>query len=247
LEYGRPIDATELNIYIVDNPAQLVKVEVADLAGTYTDVWSGPLDETGDCPQVLAIPLANAGQVATVRLTVDQSIEGSGFEFAVDAVELVGLLPALEPLPDGMIEQWPTSATASSSYFLDGTEALLGPRDVLRCGYNGTTWFSEGDDTVEWLEVAFETPVVPSQVQVFEAANYSAGQIVKVELLDTNGSYHEIYSGAPEQVTDCPNAFTVNIGEEFTEKVSAVRVTVDQSVLGLGNAYIDSVSLVGTP
>ncbi len=247
LEYGRPIEATELNVYILDNPAQLVKVEVAGLDGVFTEVWAGPLEETADCPQVLNIPLTNVGQVATVSLTVDESIEGSGFEVAIDAVELVGQLPVQEPLPDGTIEQWPSSATASSTYFQDGTDALLGPRDVIRCGYNGDTWFSEGDDTVEWFEVTYDTPVVPSQVQVYEGSSSGSGQIVKVELLDTNGAYHEIYTGNPQTTFDCPNVVTVYIGEAFTEKVTAVKVTVDQSVLGTGNAYIDGVSLVGTP
>jgi hypothetical protein len=248
LEYVRPVSATELNIYLIDNPAQLVKVEVADLNGNYTEVWGESLTETGECPQVLNIPLANISNVATVIMTVDTSIEGSGFEIGIDAVELVGELPVPDPLPAGLIEQWATGATFSSSYYSDGDQALLGPQDVFRCGgYSGRTWASEGDNTVEWFEVTFDTPVVPSQIEIYEAAYYSSGQIVKVELLDVNGTYHEIYTDTPEALNECPSKVTIYFGEEFTEKVNAVKVTVDQSVLGVGNAYIDAVSLVGTP
>jgi hypothetical protein len=142
-------------------------------------------------------------------------------------------------------EQWASSATASSQYGDSGwaASAATGAPDTTDCGDHMTAWASLEYTTQEWLEVGFSTAVVPSKIVIHETYNPSA--IVEVEVKDTSGNYHTVWTGNAGAVSECPREFTVTVSG-VSQKVNAVRISLDQSVTGNWNE-IDAVQLVGTP
>ncbi|NJN66632.1 MAG: PQQ-binding-like beta-propeller repeat protein [Chloroflexaceae bacterium] len=151
-------------------------------------------------------------------------------------------------LPGGEeVRQWALSATASSEYGTDSWTAAqaTGEPDTTTCGDYGTAWASSDSTTVEWLEVQFATPVTPTQVNIIQT--YNPSQVSKVELRDTDGLYHEVYSAVPETVeAPCPYTLSIPVeAADATYLADGVKITVDQSVVGTSWNEIDAVELVG--
>jgi hypothetical protein len=140
-------------------------------------------------------------------------------------------------------KQWAVYALASSEYGSEGYSALqaTGPPNTPDCGDQDTAWASYEKDTVEWLEVYYTAAVYPTEIHIHQT--HTPNQIVKVEVLDEDASYHTVYEGTPE-LTDCPHILTVTI-EDADYMVQSVKITVDQSLLPWDE--IDAVELVGTP
>lgn len=141
------------------------------------------------------------------------------------------------------VRQWASSATASSEYgSSDWTaEQATGEPDTPECGDYETAWASASSDEVEWIELRYATPVVPTEVRIIQT--YNPSQVSLVELVDTDGFYHEIYTADPAEMDTCP--YTLEIPVEADYWVSGVRITIDQSVLGLSWNEIDAVELIG--
>jgi hypothetical protein len=116
-----------------------------------------------------------------------------------------------------------------------------GEPDTLECGDFTTAWASAARDTEDWLELYYDTPVLPQEVVIF--MTYSPNQVVLVELWDIGGEYHTIYTGEPIQ-TDCPYTLIIPV-DPMDVPVNAVRITIDQTVLGLSWNEIDAVQLTG--
>jgi hypothetical protein len=153
--------------------------------------------------------------------------------------------PTTPPRPlGGSTRQWAVSATASSQYGDEGWAAkqATGAPDTPECGDSTTAWATENNDSVDWIELDYDTPVLPIEVNIVQT--YSPNQVVKVELRDLQGEYHTVYTGAPQdESADCP--FVLHIPVEGADKqVDGVRITVDQSVLQ-DWCEIDAVELVG--
>ncbi|MBC8496247.1 MAG: hypothetical protein H8D37_01170 [Chloroflexi bacterium] len=145
----------------------------------------------------------------------------------------------------GEVRQWAISAEASTSYADPewAAEQATGEPDTDRCGDYQSAWASSGSDSVDWLELQFETPVYVSAVNIVQTFN--ANQVAKVELLGTFGRSLTIYEQTPVQVDQpCPYMLSIMV-EKTPALYNAVRITVDQSVLGLGWNEIDAVQLVG--
>lgn len=88
--YDTPVYATQINIYESYNPDQVVSVEVFDLNGGVTEVYTQAPESFSVCPMVLSIDLEQTDfLVYGVRITVDQSVLSLGWN-EIDAVELVG-------------------------------------------------------------------------------------------------------------------------------------------------------------
>lgn len=88
--YDTPVYATQINIYESYNPDQVISVEVFDLNGGVTEVYTQAPESFGVCPMVLSIDLEQTDfLVYGVRITVDQSVLSLGWN-EIDAVELVG-------------------------------------------------------------------------------------------------------------------------------------------------------------
>ena len=143
-----------------------------------------------------------------------------------------------------LIRQWASSAYASSEYGnLDwGAGQATGAPDTLECGDQPTAWASYDDFTVEWLEVRYETPVIPTEINIFES--HTPTQVSRVEVVDMQGIYHEVYSAEPEMAPDCPYVLSVLV-DDANYQVVGVKITIDQSVIGLPWDEIDAVELVG--
>lgn len=143
-----------------------------------------------------------------------------------------------------LIRQWASSATAGSEYGNPDWAAhqATGAPDTLGCGDLVTAWASADQFSVEWLEVRYDIPVLPFEVNIYET--HTPSQVVRVELLDTGGEYHQVYSAEPKIKAECPYVLTVRV-EEAGYQVDGVRVTVDQSQLGLPWDEIDAIELVG--
>jgi sugar lactone lactonase YvrE len=153
--------------------------------------------------------------------------------------------PTDTPLP--VIRQWASDATASSEYSDPSWAAVqaVGEPDTPECGDYGTAWASSGSDTVDWLEVTFDVPVYVTEINIVQTFN--PDQVVQVDAIDADGELESIYTQEPVAVEDgCP--YTLSLEGEATDyAVYGLRITVDQSVLGLGWNEIDAVEIVGVP
>jgi hypothetical protein len=143
------------------------------------------------------------------------------------------------------VQQWATSATASSEYGDPDWAAIqaTGAPDTPECGDIATAWASSDSSSVEWLELGYDIPVRPTEVNVIQS--HSPDQVVKVELIDTVGTVHEVYTGEPEDKSDeCPYTLSIQVKKARYLAVS-IRITVDQSVIPATWNEIDAVELIG--
>lgn len=142
------------------------------------------------------------------------------------------------------IRQWGASALASSEYGSDDWSArqATGAPNTPECGDFVTAWASSNSNTVETLTVYYDTAVYANQITVYES--YSPDQVVKIEVIDLNGTPHQVFSQLPRVETNiCPYLLKVDFAvTDFL--VNAVRLTMDQSVTESWNE-IDAVELVG--
>jgi len=143
------------------------------------------------------------------------------------------------------IQQWASGAEASTEYANPewGSEQVLGAPDTFNCGDYQTSWATAGSDTVDTLVLTYVVPVHVTAVNITQSFN--PNQVVKVELLDSFGRPTVVYDLPPVQI-DQPCPYTLSVGVDKTEKrFNHIRITIDQSVLGLGWNQIDAVQLVG--
>ncbi|MCA9921002.1 MAG: FxLYD domain-containing protein, partial [Anaerolineales bacterium] len=144
------------------------------------------------------------------------------------------------------IRQWASFAFASSEYSNPDWAAsqATGEPDTLikECADLPTAWASYDSDTAEWIELTYDTPVVPTEINIIQT--HSPDQVVLVELIDTNGTYHEIYTGEPENLWDeCPYTLTIPVNVKY--EVAGLKISIDQSVIPTTWNEIDAVELVG--
>ena len=149
------------------------------------------------------------------------------------------------PVDNGQIRQWAAGATASSE-FSDpewAASQASGAPDTQRCGDYQTAWATAGSDTIETLVLTYTVSVHVTGINIVQTFN--PNQVVQVELLGVFDRGIAVYESQPLQVDQpCPYLLSIPI-EKTEEQFSKVRVTVDQSVLGLGWNQIDAVELVG--
>jgi len=146
--------------------------------------------------------------------------------------------------PGGEIRQWASSATASSQYGDPKWSAsqATGAPDTLDCGDSIMAWTAASKDTVEWLELRYDVPVHPTQVNILQSN--TPDQVAFVDLLDTEGGYHDIYVGQPEGKRECPYTLSIPV-EDADYMAVGIKVTIDQSVIRAPWNEIDAVELVG--
>lgn len=149
--------------------------------------------------------------------------------------------PVSEPQ---LIRQWAVAAEASSEYGSQKWAAAqaVGEPDVDECGDNGNAWASESADTLEWLLLAYDTPVVPTEIVLYQS--YNPSQTVEVFGIDVDGYEYTIWEGEPVWIDHCPDVLTITIDLEEPIVIDQVGVVVDQRG-GWGWAEIDAVELVG--
>lgn len=156
-----------------------------------------------------------------------------------------GPLPTARPTQSGMTEarQWATGAAASSEYDFPNWSAAqaTGAPNVTACGDDARAWAASGSDTREWLELTYDYPMHVTQINIYQT--YNPNQVIKVELVDLTANYYEVYTGRVK-TESCPYVLTIDV-PQTDYLVGGVRITIDQSVLGLGWNEIDAVELVG--
>ena len=144
------------------------------------------------------------------------------------------------------IRQWASTASASSEYGSESWSAkqATGAPNTTECADSVDAWASlTYADGIEWLEVGYDTPVAPTQINIYET--YYPGQVVTVEVRDESGNLQTVWQGEAHVESQCPRVFTVDVaGIDY--KVTAVRVSLDQSAANYWGE-VDAIELVGTP
>jgi hypothetical protein len=164
----------------------------------------------------------------------------------VVTIVLSACAPVMTPAPiQSLIRQWAGSATASSEFGSSSWAAYqaTGKPDVDICSDNGLAWASSSSNTLEWVELSYDIPVAPTEVNIYQSLNPS--QVIKVQMTDTNGIQYSVWSGNVEIVKNCPYLMTIPIELGVSVKINKVMIVIDQSVLGVGWDEIDAVELVG--
>jgi hypothetical protein len=168
------------------------------------------------------------------------------FTPVVSLAEVTPAAPTQTPVTSvsGEIRQWAVSAIAGSWY--GGGEnwspsQATGEPNVTDCFDDARAWASAESGTVEWLELTYATPVNPTQVNIVQT--YNPSYVVKVELIDAQGNYHEIYSSNGAAAGSCPFTLSIPV-ENAGYQAVGVKIAIDQTALEDWNE-IDAVELVG--
>lgn len=145
-----------------------------------------------------------------------------------------------------VVYQWGVEAEASSEFSTTewNAEQAVGEPDSPGCGDYQFSWASAASDSIDTLIVRYPESVFPMEIIIHESFN--PDQIVKVEVLDADrGTYYTVLQKNPLQVDrPCPFELSVPVsGINF--RTNTVRITVDQSQLGLGWNEIDAIQLIG--
>lgn len=143
----------------------------------------------------------------------------------------------------GLIRQWASSAEASSEY--PGWEAVnaIGEPTITECGDFEGAWASETwDDGNVWLLTYFDTPVIPTEINIHQ--NFNPGTITTVVVFP-EGSDEPIIlpDSADDNARGCPHVFTYSVSD-VDVPVNAVGMFLDQSAVRSWTE-IDAVELVG--
>lgn len=150
-----------------------------------------------------------------------------------------------EPTPVPALRQWASGARASSEYSNPDWSAIqaTGAPDTAGCADLYTAWASQTSYGVDWIELTYPTPVIPTEINIYES--YTPDYVTLVEVLDIQGNYWPVYNATGAALTDCPYVLTIPVANISTY-VYGVRVTVDQTNASYWNE-IDAVELVGIP
>ena len=114
--------------------------------------------------------------------------------------------------------------------------------DTASCGDNATAWATSSSDGVDNITLTYATPVVPSQINIYET--YNPGAIVKVDVVDGSGIAATVYTAQEQVVDQCPRTLTIPVSG-ITSPVNQVVIYLDQTHYN-GWDEIDAVELVGT-
>ena len=149
------------------------------------------------------------------------------------------------PLQSDEFRQWAIEAEASSEFANPewAAEQAVGEPNTSRCGDYQTAWATAGSDSLETISLSYAEPVYVRSINIIQSFN--PNQVVRVELLGAFDRAITVFESQPIQV-DQPCPYTLSIPIQETEgRYSKVRITIDQSILGLGWNQIDAVELVG--
>ncbi len=156
-------------------------------------------------------------------------------------------VPTVAPsVSSEQIRQWAGEAVASSEYGSTDWSAskAVGVTDTYECGDMTTAWAAANSNTVEWINLYYFAPMYPTEINIVET--YNPDQVTQVDLIDMQGQYVTIYTAQPRQINEpCPYFLKIPVSQSHV-LAQGVRITIDQSVLGLGWNEIDAVELVGT-
>ena len=144
--------------------------------------------------------------------------------------------------------QWASAATASST-FGQGSGNISDsnrPQNVVG-SVDGKRWTNDQQDVgFDWLEVTFARPVNATELRVVFEDDQGVEAVSKVELQDTAGAWHTVWSGLSDVKGDERGARTwfVRKFDKTAYQAKAAKITIANNVQ---NSYkvIDAVQLVG--
>jgi hypothetical protein len=154
--------------------------------------------------------------------------------------------PTIEAGLGGDTHQWASQATASSEFGNPDYSAsqATGAPDTTECGDTSTAWASANSNGMDWLQLAYDTPVVPKQIEIHQSLN--PGAITQVEVASQSVGQSEIvYQADPAVVNTCPFTLVIQV-TGIDSKIDEITITVDQTNHN-GWDEIDAVELIGTP
>lgn len=212
--------------------------------------------EMGDTEKILAQVFGSAGRLlqVAVQWTSENpaiaSVSDSGVVTAtgLGTTKVVAVSETVRAEAEVLVggpnfqAQWASAARASSQFEADSWAATqaLGQLNVLTCDDESKAWASASVG-VEWLELDYDHPVRPTEIRIYEV--WSPGSIVKVEVKDVTGMYHQVYSAFPQPVGSCLRRLNISV-TNVQELISTVRITLDQTAARDWNE-IDAVRLLG--
>ena len=201
-----------------------------------------------DAPAAAAAAEAPAAADATPAPAADASAADEDPEVTKKRREVEFALAedALVADPRG---QWAATASASSTYN-DAKEPAsysafqaTGAPNVVGFGDNGNAWCPKEDDGgIERLEVGFAKPVNATEIRVRQ--NSAPGAIIKIELIDTEGTAHVVHDGIDAAKYDAFNFWFKKTFEKTPYKVAGAKITLATNAVAGWNE-IDAVQLLG--
>lgn len=147
--------------------------------------------------------------------------------------------------------QWASTAKASSA-FGDANSAPADSHDgntpwQATGAPNGDNWNNNNQDIgFDWIELAYANPVKATEVRAVTTDNEAAESISKIELIDTDGTAHTIWSGLSDTKQDARGARTwiVRKFDATPYQVKSVKLTFANNVAS-GYKQVDAVQLIG--
>jgi hypothetical protein len=139
--------------------------------------------------------------------------------------------------------QWGVDARASSQFSDPDWSArqATGLPDTSTCRDAETAWASETLGRVEWLEIAYATPVIPLRIAIIET--HYPGLITLVEVGGVDGEFYQVWQGEVDPSDRCPRVLSIEVSGVETP-VNRVRIQIDQTS-GWDWNEIDAVMLFG--
>ncbi|MCA8832445.1 OmpA family protein [Hymenobacter pini] len=110
----------------------------------------------------------------------------------------LGLLVGIGRVGQAQHAVWASKVVAVSSQKAEGKEAfspekVLGEPNATPLGQvNNEAWIPKKEGSNEFIEVRFGKSIIAKQVTVVE--NFNPGSVTKIELVDTRGQKHQVYT-----------------------------------------------------
>lgn len=158
-------------------------------------------------------------------------------------------------MEDGYINdpkgQWASAAKASTSY-----GSANGKDSSAKDSYspfhatgaaNNESWSNNNQSVgFDWIELSYDKPVSASEVRVALEGGNGAKGITKIELIDTAGQAHAVWSGLSDSKRDERGGRTwiVRKFEPTAYQAKSVKLTFANNVEN-GYSYVDAVQLIG--
>lgn len=196
-------------------------------------------------PLSIIVPLSIILGIITGCQTVYRNDESFTIEATETPANNLDIPLEMVEVGEKQIRQWAVDAEATSEYANPEWSAMqaTGAPNTFRCGDYQTAWSSAASDSVSQLTLRYSEAVYVTQVNIIETFN--PNQVQMVELVGNFDRAIVIYDKQPSQVDQsCPFTLTVPV-ERTEERYDTIRITLDQSILGLGWNQIDAVELIG--
>jgi hypothetical protein len=236
----------------------VTRVDLLDVRGQYHTLWSGtdPNHTSYEVPFPIAWP-ATSYLVEGVRIYTTAQSTGVN----IDAVQLSGsydstangslpLSGAYDPSVNrGRSDQYATSVLSASSHSQltspgpwSASQAVGAP-NVVGTQDTGLAWAPASEnETQETLALGFAISVYADGVTIRE--NQGNGFVTGIDLLDTDGTWHSVWTGTDPTLAGAPADFRVN-WTETSYLVTGVRIHVNTNHNLFSYEEIDSVQLHG--